>query len=132
MLFFGRIVNYLRNRSRQIFTYFDGERWRRVDPLVVGVRLEDECPDYQEMLDLIAKDITNAPIGEVRDDLMKQKRVAVTKLDAVARQIFGLKPLSETDGVTSGEAIGILTQFWIFMHELGVSANVFADSPVAG
>ena len=129
MFFLSRIANYFHNRARQIFIFHDGERWRRADPLVVGTRLEELCPDYQELLDLIAKDTTLAPVGAVRDDLLKRKKDAALKLDAVARDLFGLKPLTDTGGVTGGEAIGVLTQYFLFMEVLAREANVFPVSP---
>ena len=130
MLFLGRIASYFRNRNRNIFTYHDGDKWHRADPLVLGIRLEEICPDYQEMLDLIAKDPTNAPVGAVRDDLLKQKKEAALKLDAVARELFKLKPLTDTDGVTGGEAVGILTQYFLFMNALAQEASLFTESPL--
>ena len=130
MLFFGRIAKYFRNRARDIFTYHDGERWRRADPLVIGMQLEEKCPDYQDLLDLIAKDAKNAPVGAVRDDLMKKKKDAAIRLDAVAREVFNLKPLTDTDGVTGGEAVGILTRYFIFMARLAEAAELFTESPL--
>ena len=129
MLFFGRIKNYFRNRSRQIFTYHDGEKQRRADPLVIGTKLEEVCPDYQDLLDLIARDAKEAPVGTVRDDLFRKKKEAALKLDAVARQVFNLKPLTDTDGVTGGEAVGILTQYFLFMAGLARDAELFQPAP---
>lgn len=135
MLFLGRVKRFFRERARNIFTFFDGEKWCRADPLMVGIKLEEVCPDLQDKLDLISKNASEAPVGPVRADLQKQQRVALLELDKIARSVFGLKPRPEDltvtlpDGVLSvGEAVGVLGRYWSYMHALAEEAEVFRNS----
>lgn len=128
MLFLGRIAHWFRDRHRNIFLFWDGTRWRRADPLAVGTRLEEVCPDYLALLETIAGQATSAPPGALRDDLLSQQKGAAKKLASAAQQVFGLTPLDDTKGVTGAEAIGVLTRYFLFMEELAAAAELFPDS----
>ncbi len=135
MLFFGRMKRFFRERARNIFSYFDGEKWCRADPLMIGIKLEEVCPDLQDKLDLIAKDANEAPVGPVRSDLKMRQYTALFELEKISRTVFGLKPRPDDlsvklpDGVLSvAEAVGVLGKFWSFMHQLAEDAEVFRAS----
>jgi len=128
MLFIGRVSQWLRNRHRNLFLFWDGTRTRRADPLLIGTRLEEECPKYLDLLDTIGKNVTAVPPGPVRDDLLNQQKDAARKLAAAASKVFGLAPLDDTKGVTGAEAIGVLTKYFLFMEELATAAELFPDS----
>ncbi len=130
MFFIQRIRKYFIDRSRNIFSYYDGSNWRRADPLLVGIKLEELCPEYLDLLELIGKDPTKAPVGSVRDDLVLQQKEAAKKIADISRQVFNVKPLSDTDGLTGPEAIGVLTNYFVFMERVAEDAKLFQDSPV--
>lgn len=127
MLFFGSIANWFRKRSRNIFHYHDGEKWRRADPYAIGQAFERDFPDYRDHFEALAEKESDTPVGPMRDQLAQRKKDAVTKIIAGARKIFDLKPLTETGGTTDAEAVRIATQFLLFMEDLAVAAGPFAD-----
>lgn len=133
-MFLGQMRQWWINRKRNIFIFHDGTRTRRMCPLAVGMKLEEVCPDYIDLLEIIYKDATAAPVGPVRDDLMRQKKEASLKLASVAQTVFGVKPLEElgTDGLTGPEAVAVLTRYFVFMQELAAAAELFPVSQAAG
>ena len=131
MFFIQSLRAWWADRGRRIFRYHDGGAWRRADPVWVGNRLEEACPEYQDLLDVLAKDLQAIPAGALRDSVASQKRDAAQKLARAARSIFGLLPLSEKGrgGVTDGEAIGVITQYFLFMEEIARESELFRTSP---
>lgn len=132
MLYLGRLARWWRDRSRAIFVYYDGSRRRRADPVAVGAALEEAEPEYISLLAEINQPPAALPPGPVRDELAARQRAAAARLVAMARRAFGLPPLSDADGVTDGEALGVLTQYFLFMEDLADEARPFATSPQPG
>lgn len=131
MFYLGRLGRWWRDRRRHIFWYHDGTRWHRADPLVIGQRLESECPKYLDYLEMLGKDLNTAPIGPVRADLMRQKKECAEELVVASRKIFNLKALDDTGGLTGPECIGQITRYFLYMQELATAAEVFPSSPAA-
>jgi hypothetical protein len=127
MFFLGRVARWWANRHRNIFHYYDGTRTVRADPMVVGARLEAECPNYYELLLILKQDVGTAPVGPVRRELLEQKKEAAEKLAKSAMKVFRLKPLDQEGGVTQGEAMRVLTKYFVFMEELATAAEVFLN-----
>lgn len=132
MFFLNRIRRWLSDRQRQIFYYRDGSGWRRGDPVCIGTHLERICPDYQGQLLILRQQIGEIPAGPMRDDALAQQKAAVEKLVTAARAVFGLQPLTQTDGVTDAEAVATLTAYFLFMEQLAGEAELFRDSPGLG
>lgn len=132
MFFMGRIARWWYNRRRAIFHYRDDTGPRRADPIVVGMDLERECPEYLDLLLTLQMNPTESPPGPVRDSVIGQRRDAGRKLADVSRKIFGLNPLSDTGGVTDGEAVAVLSEYFMFMESLARAAQLFPDSPGVG
>lgn len=131
MFYLGRLRRWWRDRQRHIFWYHDGTRWHRADPLVIGTRLEIECPRYLDFLEMLGKNVEDAPVGPVRKDLLRQKKECAEELVNVARKIFNLKPLDDAGGMTGPECIGQITRYFMYMQELATAAEVFVNSPAA-
>lgn len=131
MFFLNRVARWWRDFNRNIFVYHDGTRRRRADPLTIGLRLEQLCPTYEDMLRTLARPLEEAPAGGVRRDLEEQKKEAQETLVAVAMQVFDLKPLSDSGGVTQGEALLVLASYFAFMQALARDAELFPSSPAA-
>lgn len=129
MFFWSRLRGYFSNRARNIYTFREGDKQRRVDPVVIGNRLKNECPEYLDLLTTLARKIIDAPVGPVRSDLLRQKEEAAIKLAEVAMKVFDLKPLDDTTGVTGAEAVDVLTGYFLFMEELAREASPFGSSP---
>lgn len=132
MLFLGRISRWWRNRSRDLFVYHDGVAWRRADPLFVGRRLEKVEPEYQTLLSTIHEDVSKLPPGPIREALQRDQNGAAVKLMKVAREVFGLQPLDDAGGVTDGEALGVLTRYFLFMEDLADAAGFTSTPPATG
>lgn len=129
MFFMRRIRSWWIARNRDIFVYWDGVNRRRGDPIKIGSRLEQFLPNYLELLRAAVKDLTKVPVGPMRDDAAKMKTTAILSLVEAARKVFDLLPLSDFTGVTDGEAMGILTQYFVFMERLAEEAKLFTASP---
>ena len=70
----------------------------------------------------------NATRGDSRR-LLQQQKEAVLRLAEVSRKIFELAPLTkEGDGVTDGEAIAIVTRYFLFMEEVARDSQLFQNS----
>jgi hypothetical protein len=129
MLFFGTVAAWARNRGRNIFRYYDGTRWVRADPVVIGNRIEEFLPKYVDLLDLLRKDAAAAPVGPVRTDLVRQQREAMKAIAKGARDVFDLPELGKIrGGVTDPEAIAILTRYHLYMERLAHEAELFMRS----
>ncbi len=129
MLWLGRIRKWWTNRSRLLFSYWDGTTWHRADPMRIASALETVCPDYLELLTEIGQNPQDTPVGSLRDELLARQKASALKLIAAAYKVFNLKPLTDTEGVSDGEAMGALTRFFVFMEDLADSAQVFGSSP---
>lgn len=131
MLFLNRLSRWWRDAGRNIFRYHDGTRRRRADPAAVGQRLETECPQYVELLEILTRADREAPPGPLRDELLAQRREASEKLADVAYKVFDLKPLDDHGGVTKAEAVAVLTSYFVFMENLARDSQLFRTSPAA-
>ena len=132
MLFLGRLARWWGDRSRAIFVYHDGARRRRADPVAVGAALEAAEPEYLALLAEVNQPPAALPPGPVRAELAARQRAAAARLVAMARKAFGLAQLSDAGGVTDGEALGVLTNYFLFMEDLADEARPFATSPPPG
>jgi hypothetical protein len=129
MFFVHRIKNWWTSRQRELFSYWDGSRTRRADPMRIAVAIEKVCPRYMELLRVAVDDVDKAPIGQFRDDARTAKIEAIRTLTDTSYTVFGLEPLSDAKGVTDAEAIGILTAFFLMMEDLAQEAQLFTVSP---
>lgn len=129
MFFLGSVRRWLRDRHRNIFRFWDGARYRYADPVAIGTRLEELDPDYQDLLDVLAKKPLDLPVGPVRDDLVKRQHEAIKKLADLARRTFDIPPLSETgEGMSLGECVGVVVRYFVFMEGLARESALFRDS----
>lgn len=119
-----------RDADRKIFRFFDGTKTRRADPLAVMVKIEDICPQFADLLTVVARSADKPLIpGPVADDLKAGQNAATAKLLEVTCTAFGVKPLGDTDGLTSAEQMTLLTRFLIFMGGLAEEARPLPSSP---
>lgn len=129
MFFLGRIAKYYRDRARSIFHYYDGTKWQRADPVVIGTKLDEVCPKYLDLLATVQMKPSDAPPGPVRDSVVTQRRDAALKLADAARTVFGLVPLSGRVGVTTAECVDVIADYFMFMEGLATEAQLFPVSP---
>lgn len=87
--------------STRIFAYFDGQRWRSIDPIQVVQSLEVH-PKY-----IPEKHLDAANNG----DLSALEIIA----DAVC-DVFGVKAYDDGEGLTVAERKGLLDAFYLYCH----------------
>ncbi len=120
-----------RDQSRHVFTYHDGTRQRRADPLAAVAALEATDPKFAEHLaELDAKEKPDValPPGVVADEVQAGRKEAVAKLLEATRAAFGLKPLDDTGGLTEAETMGVLAAFIFWMAKAAEDARPFENS----
>lgn len=101
-----------KQERRDVFEYFDGQQQRSIDPLVA----------YHAM---IASDK-----GNVMTDLLDVQQgdwEAFERLQAVTREMFGVKPLAE-GGLTMYETDDLLGRFFEYMDKLKKKRAVLSPS----
>lgn len=89
----------LRRRQRDIFTFWDGQKERRIDPLPAWYKMsvDPEC--------VPARDCKLADAGD---------RESVLKVLAMTRRMFDVKPL-EQGGLTEYETSNLFAEFMAFI-----------------
>jgi len=125
VFFTSRIRRWFVAKRRDLYTYHDGVKHRRADPIRVAQRLEAEQPEYVALLQTLGRDPEKAPVGPLRDEILKAKTDAAYKLTDAARKVFDLKPLNDVDGLTDGEAFRVLANYFFFMESLAEDARLF-------
>lgn len=106
--------------DRQIFKFFDGERERAVDPLVIMRRMRATGCDFQA---------EHAFLNQTEQPELAE--AAWSTLVAMARDVFGLKPLSDDcqagggicRGLTEQESFDVFDRFGEFIDGLKKNTN---------
>lgn len=115
------MFNWLRNRRRNIFTFWDGTRRRSIDPAVAW-RVMWEQTDCDPTRDFGPATGIGSDGEDVPFDPAAQDRVL-----AMARLMFGLQPYSDSQpGLTVQETFGVL---WDFLRYMDVLKKKRAPSP---
>jgi len=102
--------------QRQIYTYWDGHTWRRADPMDIWIQLQ-EHPEYNAEV--------HAPLVDAGDT----EAIQVT-CEAV-RDVFGVADYDPEGGtgLTLGEQIGLLTDYYLYLEEQKKTAASWRTSP---
>ena len=124
------MFGFLKRRSRQIFSYFDGSTTRRADPLEVGVKLDQACPKWNDHLKTLAAPDCPMP-GPVLDDQRSSKRAATAALTQAVREVCGIKPFTDSEGLTQAETISLLASYLEYMGTLSEAVRPLASWPGA-
>ena len=120
----ARLLGWLRGTGDAVYWYHDGRKWRKADPLAVGRKLEEICPDYKEILAFLWEDV---PIpGKLGEDVERQKKDAQRKLVEAARAVFGLAEV-EQGGRTDAGAFGVLADWIVAIAAMAEEARPFAN-----
>ena len=128
MFFFNRLRRWAYNQQRLIFKFWDGDRVRYADPVLVGAALEAAEPEYADLLVTVTRDLSMLPAA-VADDARQKRDRAVERLAAAACKALGVKPLApDGTGVTQAEAVNLVTDYFLYMEELARDARLFRDS----
>lgn len=110
----GRLLGRLFATPREIYEFWDGRRWRRVDPLVVCRALQSHerfNPErHPDLVDEGDEEATVITVGAVRD-------------------VFGLPVYDGKRGLTESECLSLLADFWHWCGDLKKKRNRPQTSP---
>lgn len=119
-MIFRLLTRWFLNRRREIFKYWDGTQYRRIDPLAAYERMfrhPTAMPDRDWTLAdearLELEKLTPADLAH-----HKRKWAAHRRTAELARFMFDLKPLGQNDGMTDDEAVSILGSFLYYLGDL--------------
>lgn len=85
-------------KERKIYSFFDGENTRRADPLILYKRLSTIAPS-------LSIDI------KISQSSSKDAIKAHDKVIASIQEVFKVRPLDDTGGLTQGEMLDLLNDF---------------------
>lgn len=115
MFGWGYVQRYFNNRNRALFKYWDGIRWRAVDPLVALRKIADHpklTTDHLKMLE----NPQGLPEG-----------LAIEAFDTVlvaTRDVFNVREWTENrKGLTQAQTRDLLSQFMGYISLLKKSGN---------
>ena len=103
---FNFLVNYIRNRQRMIFRFWDGKKVRGADPIVVWRALLSH-PEFEITRDT---ELMNVPEFKISD-------AARHRLVAATRAAFAVKSLAD-GGLTEDETVSLFQSFCVYAAEL--------------
>jgi len=99
--------------SKKIFKYWDGSKYRKIDPLVAWRRMktQDDCVVLDDLPGATGRDVE----GEECDiDFESQDRILT-----LVQDMFNVRQWTEDkSGLTVGDQLGLLYAFLMFMHTL--------------
>lgn len=119
----GWIRRWWRDRHRRIFHFWDGRQWRRVDPVRIFKAINSVCPDFGDLLELIATDLRPLPAGALAREMSTGKSEGEERLLVAIRQAFEVQPLDQRAGLTDRETLQLLTTFLLYMAQLAENAS---------
>jgi hypothetical protein len=94
-----RISKRRAKSSTRIFAYFDGQKWRSIDPIQVIYALENHSKFSAE------KHLADAQKGD---------RQAVEIIADAVCDIFDVRPYEDGKGLTIAERKGLLDSFYLY------------------
>lgn len=107
--------------DRLIFSYFDGQKTRRADPLEIQFALAD----YPDDLDAELGAASNQGLAEHQP---KEVNQATKRVIEAIRTVFAVKPYGE-GGLTGRECVGLLFSFFAFVADLKKKEERLRPSP---
>ena len=126
---FNWLKKRLALRRRNIFGYFDGQRWRYADPVVLDRYLANECPNWKTLITFLTIPDMKLPENLMKNAIADQAN-ALKSLVETARKIFKLNPLDESGhGLTESESISVFADFVSYTGRLVDDASFLLNSP---
>ena len=113
---FRGYVRWRHRRRRQLFRYFDGDRMRRADPLVLLAAI-DQDPEY-------VPDKTPYFIAAGQQD-------AIDVSIRMVNRVFGAQPYDDETGIglTTNEAMSLFSQFMTWLDGLKKNTSATPTPP---
>lgn len=124
---FGFRTSY--RHRRQIYSFWDGTRKRRADPvetwMKLGVILGE---DWTDLMETMASDAPPGTVGASMKMWLDTQNDAATKVSAAVCQAFGVDALAdapgeETTGLTRTERIALAADFIAYMDNMAARAQ---------
>jgi hypothetical protein len=111
------IRRWFNNRNRAIFRFWDGQRIRRIDPLLAYRRL-DTHPEFDWS--------THPEMIDGDDERLSSEATEITA--RAVCEVFGVRPFDGSRGLTEQECIGLLIQFVQYLTALKKNGNTSPTS----
>lgn len=109
---------------RATFEFWDGARWRSVDPIAVWGTLTRDLGD--DLADALATVTTPAPPGTVGDMAKKfaeARQAAAERVAAAVCAAFGVEPYADGEGLTIPERVSLAAEYLRRMRSWGDAAR---------
>ena len=114
---------WIQNRNRAIFHYWDGSKYRTIDPMVAYRELDLHSEFDWETHPLLI----DPPEGESADTRLSVEAMGITA-DAV-RTAFHVPLYEDGRGLTEGELVNLLTEYAEWMNALKKNTRPLPISP---
>lgn len=118
--------------DRYIFRFYDGDKYRYADPVVIDSKLRTACPDLDKLIVFLELPDETMPGGVPANMLALAKTArdkAVDKLAAGVRTAFGVRELADDgSGLTVAECINLLADFTQFANTVAEETRPLALS----
>lgn len=109
---------------RATFEFWDGGRWRSVDPIAVWAALTRDLGE--DLGDQLATVTTPAPpgtAGEMARKFAEARQAAAEKVAGAVCAAFGVEPYADGEGLTVPERISLAAEYLRRMAALGTAAR---------
>ena len=114
----------------QTFEFWDGWRWRSIDPVEAWAALDTAAGgNWTDLMRTVAADPPAGLIGPMAAQYGKTKQEASVKLANAVCAAFGVDPYRDGQGLTIPERIDLAGSYLDHMARLAAAARPFGPSP---
>lgn len=125
-----RLIRRPAASDRRIFTFWDGERYRSIDPLPAWRAFQAAMgADPETALRSLYRRPVPGMVGQLLERYHADKEAAAVKTAAAACAAFEVEPFADGRGLTEPERIALVREFVEFMIGLAEYAAPFAKRP---
>lgn len=111
------LLTRLGRDPRGLFTFFDGRRWRSVDPLAVArAFFTHRNFDWDETPELLRSGVATVQLEAFR------------VIGEAVREVFAMKPVDQ-GGLSDLECLDLLTSFRQYLGDVKKNGNLFPTLP---
>lgn len=128
---FRRLFDWLfGRRPRDIFQFWDGSRWRSVDPFAVWIAFREATGDDLETLARrVMAPPTPGAVGAMKEAEERQRAEEFQRFHQGIRAAFGVEVFDGQHGLTVKERLDLAVRFLIYLAQLGRQARPTTASP---
>lgn len=114
----------VRRDPRATFEFWDGGRWRSVDPIAVwGALTRDLGEDLDDALATVKTPAPPGTVGEMAKKFAAARQAAAERVAAAACAAFGVEPYADGEGLTVPERVSLAAEYLRRMAAWGGAAR---------